>query len=87
MGDPLYGPDAKNAESVVIDSLGNTCEDYVRGAAHATCDACGEPLYEDPPLYRIHLHALRYSCSEFDFAVPMPQWAERQVVDDISRKQ
>ncbi len=84
VGDPLYGADAKNAESVVIDSLGNTSEDYVRAGANRQCEACGEPLYEDPPLYRIHLHALRYSCSDFDFAVPVPQWAERPDAESVN---
>ncbi len=83
VSDPLYGPDARNAHREVTDSLGNTVEDYLRAAADkATCAECGEPLYEDPALYRIHLHAHRYSCAEFDVTAPLPAWAEQ----DTSKK-
>jgi 23S rRNA-/tRNA-specific pseudouridylate synthase len=111
VGDPLYGPDAKNADLDVVDSLGNTkatlfllrvvvCSRHVQEDYQAPgelCKECGDPSYEgkkrksrffffflsflvifsDPTLFRIHLHALRYTCKDFEFAVPMPEWAKR----------
>jgi RluA family pseudouridine synthase len=79
VSDPLYGADARNAQVAVTDSLGNTVEDYQKAAVDkAACPECGEPLYEDPALYRIHLHALRYSCAQFDVSAPLPAWAVRE---------
>lgn len=85
VSDPLYGIERKIAletgkideRGPVVDSLGNTKEDYERPTAQ-TCQECGEPVYEDPELFAIHLHARRYQCPLFDFSCDLPKWAERK---------
>lgn len=73
LDDPLYGPRV-DPNKPIIDSLGNTREDYLT-ATGAVCQDCGEPTFADPDLYAIHLHARRYSSPHFDFSCPLPDWA------------
>lgn len=75
--DPLYGPDRKVGGGNVIDSLGNTLEDYQKETSNK-CSECGESLFEDPTLFAIHLHAFQYSGPSFDFSCPWPEWANAQ---------
>ena len=75
VGDPRYGPDPKKASGPVVDRPGNTREEYEENESSRMCPECHQPVYDDPALFRIHLHALRYTCPEFDFAAETPEWA------------
>jgi hypothetical protein len=66
--------------ATVVDSDGHTQADYDEMALMATdslCPECQVPLFVDPTedQLRLHLHALRYHCKEFDFTTTMPEWA------------
>lgn len=64
----------------ILDSDGRTQADYDAQGTGEFCDVCNTPILVDPSesQLRLYLHALRYHCSEFDFATPLPNWAQKQ---------